>query len=49
MAEDIPQEQLERIRPMVDRFLSAFKKVELTIPLETDSALTYRFDPEEEQ
>jgi hypothetical protein len=47
MPEEIPQEQLERIRPMLDRFLSAFQKLEVAIPLETDSALTYRLEPEE--
>src|SRR5437763_560624 len=49
MASEIPQEQLQRIRPLVDQFLSAFQNLELTIPLDTESALTYRPDLQDEQ
>ena len=46
MQNDIPQEQLEKVKPLVDRFLSPFHELELAIPLETESASIYLLEPE---
>ena len=46
MQNEIPQEQLEKIKALVDSFLSAFHQLELAIPLETESASTYQLEPE---
>ncbi|MGI8745708.1 MAG: hypothetical protein ACR2NN_24665 [Bryobacteraceae bacterium] len=44
MPNDIPQEQLDRIQPRVDQFLVAFRQLELAIPLDACSALTYQVE-----
>jgi len=41
---DIPQDQLDRIQPMVDRVLSPFRQLETTLPLELESALNYTLE-----
>ncbi len=45
MQNEMTQEQLEKIRPLVDRFLSPFHQLELAIPLETESAVIYLLEP----
>ena len=45
MQNEIPQAQLDQVQPLVDRFLSAFHQLELTIPLETESAVIYQLEP----
>ncbi len=49
MLNEITQEQLEKIKPMVDRFLAPFRQLELAIPLDVESALTYELQPENSQ
>ncbi|MDQ6760395.1 MAG: hypothetical protein M3Z32_11110 [Acidobacteriota bacterium] len=46
MHNEITQEQLEKIKPMVDRFLAPFRELELAIPLHIESALSYELQPE---
>ncbi len=46
MQTEITQEQLEKIKPMVDRFLAPFRELELAIPLDVESALSYELQPE---
>lgn len=46
MENEITQEQLEKLKPLVDRFLAPFRQLELAIPLETESALIYELSPE---
>ncbi len=46
MQNEITQEQLEKIKPLVDRFLAPFRQLELAIPLDVESALTYELQPE---
>jgi hypothetical protein len=41
MQTEIPQDQLERIQPLVDRFLTPFHELELAIPLAAESAADY--------
>ena len=48
MVTDIPGEQLARLRPVVEALLSAFHQIEKAIPMETDSALVYDPQPEEQ-
>ena len=47
MQNEIPQAQLDKVRPLVDRFLSPFHELELTIPLQTESAVIYQLQPGE--
>ncbi len=49
MQNEITQEQLENIKPMVDRFLAPFRQLELAIPLDAESALTYELQLENSQ
>lgn len=46
MQTEMTQEQLEKIKPLVDRFLAPFHQLELAIPLETESASIYLLEPE---
>ncbi len=41
MYPDIPDEQLTKLRPVLDALLSAFQAIEKRIPITTDSALIY--------
>ena len=47
MQNEIPQAQLDKVKPLVDHFLSAFHQLELAIPLETESAAIYQLAPGE--
>ena len=49
MQNEMTQEQLEKIKPLVDRFLAPFRQLELAIPLDVESALTYELQPDHPQ
>ena len=45
---DISDDELERIRPVLDALKSAFDPLVASIPLEIEPATVFRCEPEEE-
>ena len=41
MDTDIPREQYERLRPIVDMILGELRRMAATLPVEADMAVTY--------
>lgn len=46
MKPDIPQDQLDRIEPILETLLADLRRLTQNLPAETDSALVYQLEPE---